>query len=332
MSAHRGYAFSSVRNVKALRKYGLIDHDKKKASPAVLFDQLSHIYKTDPRIMETLDCMIHAEEHYWMNYGQQVYFFEDADFCRNVMRGSYAIKETLPLYHGNESFILMLPDDFTFCGQKGSGLLVTVFNHAQRTNELFTSFFESMKLPVPNVTTSGEQGEYTVCISYQEKAGSYMYMRVAMPNVWLADICQMETLEQYSQLMKDRNSFHFFHGMGLDVPEMEYQFEVLRFVMGFMVYRHAMPQRIRDGLPSGISKHEFTTPHFQKPHTRIVSHPAKEKGEVQGHYRSWHFRQLTDDKYYKGEHEGKAKGSRIVFVSDSFVTKNEVHVSTVEAK
>jgi len=246
------------------------------------------------------------------------------------MRGSYSIKETLPLYKGNESFILMLPDNFAFGEVKGSGLLVTVFNHNNRGDELFAPFFSSLGLNQPDITVAGEQGDFTMCISYQENPNSQMYMRVAMPNVWLADICHMETLAEYSALMKEKNRFNFFHGSMLDTPEMDYQFQVLRFVMGFMVYRHAMPQRIQAGLPSAAAKHEFTTPHFPKPNTSIVSHPSRETGEVAGHYRSWHFRQLTDDRYYKGEHENKQKGSRIVLVSDSFVTKGEVHVSTVE--
>jgi len=75
MSKHRGYLFSTVRNVKALRKAGFVEHDKKKASPEALFKQLGMLYRADPKILGTLDCMIHGEEHHWMTVGQQVYFF-----------------------------------------------------------------------------------------------------------------------------------------------------------------------------------------------------------------------------------------------------------------
>jgi len=332
MSGHRGYVFSSNRIVKALRKAGMVKHNKKDASPKTLFAHLGHVYKSHPELRQTMDCMVHAEEHFWMHNGQQIYFFEDAQFCKNIIRGTYSIKETMPLFHGNESFILMLPEQFALANvNKGSGLLVTIFRHTDRELQVFDNFFDSINQERANVEIVGEHGDWMICVSYQEVAGSDVYSRVAIPNIWIEAVCNMENLQQYIDHMKDKNRFDYFAGALLDSPELDYQFQIFRFVIGFLVYRHALPERIREGLPNKVAPHEYTSPFVPKPHTSIVSHPAKEKGEVQGHYRSWHFRQLTDDRYYKGEHEDKQKGSRIIFVSDSFVKKGEAHLSTVES-
>ena len=327
---HRSYSFNSVQVVQLMRKSGAIDLPKKSRTTSGLAIALGKLYKMEPKMLQTMECVIHCEEYNWMSSGQLVYFLESADMARNIMRGSFNIKDTEPLYKGAESFVLMLPDDLLIDGRKGSGCLVTIQDHALRGENIFNSFFDAAGLPRTEVRTSGEHGKFTVCIDYQEKSGSNMYTRAAIPNHYIEKVMAMDTLEQYRAFMEETNCFNYFMGSDLDLSEQQYQFELLRLVCGFLVYKHALPDRVRPGLPSNTRGEEASSPFFKRPQAFTVCHPHAEHKEVAGHYRSWHFRQLMAERFYQGEHANKKPGERIVFVSDSFVNRGDAEIYTAE--
>jgi len=328
---HIGYKFNSVKIAQSARKAGVVKKSKKSSGPAAVADALSVVYKRHPQMLQTMECIMHAEEYNWMTASQQVYFFESADMARNIMRGSYQLKDTAPLYKGPESFVLMLPDDLRIAGRAGSGLLVSVIDHSKRGIEIFDKFFDALKIPRLDVQTKGEQGSYTVCVDYQENIGTMEYMRCAMPNTYIEHVMKLQTVEEYTAFMKETNCFNYFAGLSLDAAEQAYQFEMMRLVCGFLVYKHALPERVRAGLPGKVDHQEYSSIHFTKPHTATVCSPTQQpRIGVEAHYRTWHFRQLMADRFYKGEHASKAPGSRIVFVSDALVNRGDIETFTAE--
>jgi hypothetical protein len=330
---YRGYKFNSLKLTQQIRKLPQFKKFKNQTGVPAIANTLSIAYKNSPQLFQTMECMIHAEEYRWLSTDQQVYFFETSDMAYNIMRGSYNLKDSAALYVKPESFVLMLPDDFLIAGKKGSGLLVTVFNHALRGSEMFDKFFDALDVPRLPVHTKGEQGDFTVCVDYQEKIGSMEYMRCAMPNTYIEQVMKMNTLAEYKAFMTKTNCFDYFAGMTLSGAEQDYQFELMRLVCGFLVYKHALPERLRDGLPNAkVDYQEYTSQYFKKPKTTTICQPASNTSatDKQAHYRSWHFRQLMADRFYKGEHEGKKIGSRIVFVSDAMVNRGDAEVATVE--
>lgn len=324
---HRHYSFNSIAVARQLRKRGIVKSDKRDV--ATLASTIGMIYKNSPEVAQTMECMIHAEEFAWMRSEQTVYFLEDADVAHNLQRGSYNLHNAGALYQGAESFVLMLPPKFTINGKEGSGLLVSILKHDERQQFLFDPFFRSMGLRPPQVSYDGEMGDFTLCVNYQESISGQVYMRCVLPSHILEHVMKLQTVAEFVDYLSEHNRFNFLFGVGLEKPEMEYQFELMRLIGGFLIYRHALPERVRAGLPTNTKGDEATNPIFKKPTMLTVRSPKREGSAPQGHYRAWHFRQLMADRYYQGEHAAKAKGSRIVFVSDSFVG-GQVDAHTVE--
>lgn len=326
---HRSYKFIMEQNANMLRKNGYIEASKKNRNLDYLSQGVRFLVQHNREFLETLENVICAEEWYWLNSDKDVYFFDDAETARNVSNGSYRIEDITPMFSGNESFVLMLPKEFAINGStQGGGFLVTVFDHTQRNQDIFAPYYNhALDIPSPNIQRVGDHGNWTVSVSYQEDGHSGYRMRCAMPNHQINGLLKCKSVADYRDYMRDNNHFNYLGGADLEGAEFAYQFEVMRLVAGFLVYRHALPERIKSGFPTGSHKDAHTQV-IKRVQATTVSAPAGVEKSTSTHYRSWHFRQLIDDRFYKGEHEQKARGSRVVFVKDSMVNR-EVKASTV---
>lgn len=326
---HLHYKPNLIRLYNIAVKHGLVKPlAKKQRTPASLAACVGVVYRTQPELANTMEALIHAEEFAWLSAGQQVYFFEDAAIAEGITRGSHRINDIGALYQGNESFVLMLPDDMRLGDSPPcSGALVTVFNHVERADAIIGNFWRAMGHRPPNVAMDNESSPFVIHVAYQQGGHDDLYYRVAIPANNLAMVLRFETIEQYRDYMDETNHFDYFGGMNdLSEAELRYQFELLRLVAGFLVYRVALPERIRAGLPRRAD-----SPGMQfalKPSVRTLYAPRETTGFKSVHYRSWHFRQLTAPRYYQGEHKDKPPGSRIVFVSDALVGGDTAETAT----
>lgn len=137
------------------------------------------------------------------------------------------------------------------------------------------------------------------------------HVKLIFPLEKLSAIVQAETSEEAEQIIKT------VHGAwNPDTADVQMQSGLLKLIINTMLYRQAEDSLIRDGLPrtafGGISK----TMGVPKPST--ISLP-KEYLSTGVHLRRLHMRQLRDDRFYKGEHADKPKGSRVVLVKPALV-------------
>jgi hypothetical protein len=95
------------------------------------------------------------------------------------------------------------------------------------------------------------------------------------------------------------------------------------------IYLQAVDGALQPGLPGKVQDGEVPSLGRGVYYTLVdrLTPPGAPKG-VGEHYRSWHFRQLTDERYYRGEHDGEPRGSRWVFVREALVGA-EMDASTV---
>lgn len=311
------------------RKAKAIKLAKRDKAMDIIRKALTHIYDRSREIVSTMECVIHAEEYCWLRSDRRVYFPVDQEMADNIARGSYNIKDESALYDGVETFILNLPQGLAFNGNdNGSGLLVNVSPHDARAEAVYGAFMKWIGQPPIKVVMDGSGGNFTIMVGYQEDIHSRCYMRIAIPSFNAVKILQMNNVKQYSEYMVETNRFNYVGGYRLSGAELAYQYEMLRFVCGFLVYKKALPHRVMPGLPGHFAR-TVSTPLTKKRTDFVVKHPHAEHEISAGHYRSWHFRQLMDKRYYRGEHANKPIGSRVVFVSDSFVVR-DVDARTVQ--
>jgi len=327
---HRNYSLTTEKNANLMRKHGFIKTSKKKKGIDYIRMGIKNTYNMVTDFHNTLEAVIFAEEWYWLNTDRQCYFFDDIDVANNVAKGSYRVDDITPVFKRNEAFMLMLPKGFKIGGHsKGGGLLVNIFNHMDRKDDIFKPFYNDvLGQEEPNVTATGDMGNWTISVAYQEKAKGNEYMRCSVPNFNLNKIVSLNNALEYKEYMIETNKFDYFEGMDLEGAEYQYQYEMLRLVAGFLVYRHALPERVRDGFPQG-GKRDSETASIRNTRGSVLRAPQGLDIAHQAHYRSWHFRQLMDERFYKGEHKDKPAGSRIIFVKDSMVNR-EVKASTIE--
>jgi hypothetical protein len=315
-----------IRNAKHL---GLIN--KKDRNETALQKAANFLYHQEKQMIYTLDFMVDCEEFHWLRSGKQVTFFDSAETARAIIDSSFAIENIASLYNGPEAFMLALPEGLQLGGiPAAGGLLVNICQHDKRGEQIVNDFCSWIKYPAPEVTYDAKDvSDFAIYACYQQKLGSNEYIRFALPSHSLEQIMKFPDAESYSEYINRTNNFHFFYGSDLGAAEQSYQFDLARLIVGLMLYKKALPERIKAGMPS-----QFKTQHYQsrtidghKP--QIIHSPATTAADTKGaHYRSWHFRQLMADRFYQGDYAKLRRGERIVFVRDSMVNR-EIEAETV---
>lgn len=313
------YCLNMEQVTRLMRKNKVVKRQKSEADISYISRCMTKAYAQVPDMKNSLDCIVHCEEYHWLRNGKQVYFFDTPQFAEAIAKGSYKIDNFTGLYRGDESFMLMIPRKLKLAGRlAGSGALVTIGRHDTRMDRLFAPFFNMIDQPTPNVSIVGDHGDFTINVCYQERANSDEYMRCSLPDFQMTEILKFTNYDDYSAYMDETNKFDYLGGKMLNNEERDYQFELLRLIAGFLAYRNALPERLKEGYPQG-GKKEAQSVLINELSPMMVKSPQGAQNGSTGHYRSWHIRQLVNERYYRGEHAHKAAGSRFVFVSDSVV-------------
>jgi len=330
---HKAYLLNVdllTRIVRSHAHLGILS--KKDKTEKAIQLALTYLYKRSPEMLQTLEFIIQIEEYHWLTSGKHVTFFDSVETAQALINSSYNIDNAQSLYTGMDSFMLALPDNLMLGGKPAaSGLLVHVMLHDDRQS-MVDKFCKWVGMKhSPQVTVDDWKGStFAIYASYQQKQGSNEYIRFALPSSSLMEVMRFTTHAEYTAYMKATNKFKYLMGADLDAPEQAYQYDILRLIVGLMLYKKAMPDRVTAGMPSSVSTKDVETRYVQNPQTQTIHSPATHAGAERGsHYRSWHFRQLMADRFYKGEHEKAARGSRVVFVRDSMVNR-EIDAETVK--
>lgn len=266
-----------------------------------------------------------AEEMAWLLSEQQVFFIESTDLALALIHGADNIPDPTPILNTPQRFMLMAPEGLTINGEQCRGMIVSCGYDG-------TDAVKTLSTAIQQPITMDENHHDAACIhiAYQAKSSGQEYCYFAASRQMVADILAMKNPEEYLayQGTADGDTTRFLRPPS-DKDALE-QMTVVKLVCGFLVYKHALPDRVTAGLPGAVNRQEFTHPAYKKPHTLIVKNPVLEASGTTktGHYRSWHFRQLNDARYYQGEHKDKERGSRIVFVADSYIHRDNHDIAT----
>jgi len=203
----------------------------------------------------------------------------------------------------------------------GSGLLVTLCKNEDREEYIFDRFFDWIERQRCHVTSCGPECDWFISITYRNSTDPPAACSMRIPSSDIAAALETNSVEEYQAFMREMDAYNYVGKIDSSDDELKYQYDLVRLVCGLLIYRHALPERIYEGLPG--KRKQFETPLTMGQSGMVIHQPKGHQDSPSAHYRSWHFRQLSHERYYRGKHAGKAKGSRIVFVPDCVVGQEQ---------
>ncbi|WP_415906932.1 hypothetical protein ACMXYX_17845 (plasmid) [Neptuniibacter sp. QD72_48] len=289
-----------------------------------------------------IDFPIFAEEHRWKRHKRPIIFPANEELLKKLITAKFDMSEMDAFDPPMHSFMLAMPKGFMVEGVEMTGLLVNWFPYRSEEEEIYKPFTEHYghELGV-DINHPEKAVDKAWCLSIMQldrlntkvKKDATQPMGIDQPKTirtmittnYLKSIMQAENLADFGERLQqaDRQTYSF---MQLDKTDMTMQFYAFKIITALFAYNSATDGKyLKSGLPSrqlptmlgnydGQKMRQFTL----SGSSAMLS--SASRGE---HYRSWHFRNLRDERYYKGEHANKPRGSRWVFVSDSLVGGSE---------
>lgn len=270
-------------------------------------------------LQATMDFLIVSEELAYLKEGGTNFFVKDLESFKAVQSVSLDALDIAPLLEANGTEV------FTLTFPKGSplhGVFVSI-----NTEE---DFFRRVKTVDPTVQCRSNRSvtdKYAVNVSYpvgrDSKFGWSSFSRVNLPLTLLNQVIHCASIEDYANLVPLDTRVGV---VDLSLEEKAYQFEVLQFIVKFLVYRAVAPERFTTGSPSKEKPGRFIA---SAKRAATFSLPALSSNTE--HYRRAHIRQLRNERFYTKEHASKPIGSRFVWVHDSVVNKRTDDQQTFES-
>lgn len=295
-------------------------HERKKSTQEVA--QL--IFEQMPYMNKSLDFMIMAEELFWQRQGANVIFPESEVVLDNFSRAKFSLESSEGFDLPYSSFMIALPNNYKFMGTRLPALLVSFYPYYDAGELIINPFHDWLKMRRPDEILSEDvpQGSRAIAISYCDPISQNMgYARMLVAEHKIPALLKADNLETFASIMG--NYQQVLGVMNLKEEDLDIQFKAIKLVAALGVYHLATEgQRLKQGFPGqALPRMNHRNPDLQmRMNTLSSSIPAQlQKASPEAHYRTWHIRQLRDERFYKGEYENAPKGSRFVFVSDAVV-------------
>jgi len=199
-----------------------------------------------------------------------------------------------------EHFMVAIPKSTRFNGEVIKGVFISILD-PKRKNTIIEHFANKYDAPI-KMTFNGSL-EKNICISYRDPIGNGMIVN-NVP-VWkLAFILEAESIEEFGELTRKTTKDDIF-SIDLSKKEQKTQFDVIRFIIGFMVYMAAHKDHISSVDSLKMQGDKNTKPLVIK----TIKHFTQTKSK------SAHYRNLRHERFYQGEWETWEKGTRWVPVN-----------------
>lgn len=211
----------------------------------------------------------------------------------------------------DEIFSIALPKETKFNGQKIQGLFVSYLT-PDRKNEIVKMFNHDHGTKAQLNHTEKADPQLTICYSDPNGHGKI----VLNIDLWKLEwVLEAKTIEEYHALTGISDGSFIFYDLSKQEQEQQTQFEILKFVIAFIVYTSVHENAI-----------EYTKsikmPSSDKHTSNVIINKVKQfkpEGSVKPHYRN-----LRNERYYRNQWMDWAPGSRWVPVNmETVVVKNE---------
>ena len=290
------------------------------------------IHKKRPDLIFSMDYQILMEEHYWLNSKKHIIYPQNSDVLDVLLKAKFTLKETAGFDLPHKSFILALPKDFTINGHKPSGVLVSWETYRKREQTIIRQFWEDIEIKgIPIKEPEGRNiDERAISIAFHMKPDNDRpaYYRMTMPESMIPGILEGDEKVQ-DDLNRGFNRTTYIDYVSTENSEKKTQHDLFRIICALGIYTMHSDEVLVEGYPGRLAPQHFP-PDARAANRSTLKMLAKRKGtSPTAHYRSWHFRQLLDEKYYRNEHAKKPRGSRVVFVRDTEVKQGSTTPETL---
>jgi hypothetical protein len=286
-------------------------------------DVVREVMRQMPMLMNSLDFLIMTEELYWIKNGGEVIFPESEAVLNNCFKAKFSLSTSQGFELPFGSFMLAMPNGYTFMGTKLPALMVNFYDYHNSIDEIIYPFCDWAKINRPSHVAKEDvpQGSRAISISYRDPETNAGYVRLLVGEEKIPALLGADNIQTFSRIMGRFNNM--IGVLELSPDDLEIQFKSIKLVAALGVYHLATNgDRLKQGFPGqSMPRMNFKNPDLRMNLNTLSSKlPTQlEKSSPDAHYRTWHIRQLRDERFYKGEHENEMPGSRFVFVSDAVI-------------
>ncbi len=284
---------------------------------------LGEVFKSMPQLLHSLDFLIMAEEMLWEKHGSQVIFPESSVVLDNFAKARFHLDSSEGFSLPFDSFMLAMPHGYKFLGTELPGLMVTFIDYYESQEHTVYPFCDALKIKRPDNVAHDDVrvGAKAISISYRDPKNNMGYARMLVTEDKIPQLLKASDNSDFENIM---GYYHDKYGVrALEDYDLDIQFKAIRLVVALGIYNLATEgERLKTGFPGqSLPRMNFRNTKTPLRMNTLSSHVPSQlpKNLPEAHYRTWHIRQLRDERFYKGEHENTPKGSRFVFVSDAVV-------------
>lgn len=297
----------------AMREMDGIGFNVASATPVSVMHKL---YSLNPNTLQSMQFWALAAEYTWLKAPHAIYP-QDIAFVNSMLNAKYTVGQGATISFPYESFVLFMPKELKFNNMYATTTLVEICTFKQRHVNM-NEFHKKATGHHVNEIVLGEhctEDDVVINAFYTDINNSDQLNNMVVPVKMLMELLELNDPNAYAKVLgalpSDESSYTTT--VQLDVDEVKYQQQLLKMIVSMGVYYSAVGDScLKAGAP--ITNTKKDTPSGVSPTNHTFGGTVK---RIQGvHTRSMHFRSLVHEKYYKGEHANKPRGSRWVFIDE----------------
>lgn len=306
----------------------------KEGKKATRKDIFGMVMEVTPNFAHSLDFLIISEDLFHEDNGSHAVFPESTAVLDNLLRAKYEMTSPEGFSLPFDSFIMAIPHAYTFEGVRLESFMVTMVPY--QTSQEYTTIplCRKMGIPQPDSYVHEESlpDAKSIAITYRDPDNRAGYIRTLQIDHNLPKILKCKNVQEFRAELGDYESK--IGVIDLTEGELMSQFLAVKLVAALGVYNMATGgSRLVDGFPGKQMPRIQNRDKAQPLRFSTLKNKAEQDvvAPRDSYYRTWFFRQLRDERYYKGDHEKTPRGSRYSFVSDTVVgQKVSAHTQKVD--
>lgn len=291
----------------------------------------------NPKLIGGMDFIVMADEWNWLHHTERnVIFPTSPEILQKLFDARIDIQNVNCIVMPHDSYVLAMPKGYSINGFEIPSVLITWHGPEGRDaiiNNVTKAVFGK---PVERDRKASAQWdhEHMLTMIYRmpfrgtfadphlavDNIGTY---RVSIPASWIPDLLSSQSAAEFLQHLTRHGRYSERYNDTLDLSEEDaaQQYAIFKLVIMLAIYAHNYPGALKPGFPGKEPKFMEPRLHgkWRKSTIEMSTDHSTRSGPEKTHYRSWFFRQLMAPRYYKGEHENKPVGSRVIFVRDTMV-------------
>lgn len=323
--SYNTYHLLSSRLERIMWQAGNLTCAKKQRGINSIRETVRILIKNEKNIYNTIDMPILMEEWHWLQT-RQIIFPESETLLNRLNKTSSKIKRPDMIFKSQtETFMLAFPKNYKIDNFEVSGVLVHLCDWQDR-QKLIDDYFKWLDMPAP--ASSVKDYGFGINLTYQMfHDQKEMYYRATIPIERVNKLINANDGAEYGKILGN----YKHHGIDLTDDNSSYQQQLVKIILSLILYKKTVPEALIAGYPT-VKKPKMEGYKLKENDYLTLSIPQAHRDSPTEHYRSWSFRQLFADRYYQGEFEHWERGSRIVFVRDTYVNLKEIDPKTLLKK